>query len=122
MVRAVLQRLEREGLLDDLRFARLWVMARRARRGFGTDRLRRELWARGVNREVVEEALQLVQGEDEAVLAEQLARARLRAYRGLEAKVAARRLSAYLMRRGFPSSTIASVLRRMGLLDPPSGG
>lgn len=118
----MLQRLEQEGLLDDLQFARLWVMSRRATRRFGVGRLRQELLAKGVGREAAEEALQLVQGEDETELAERLARARLRVYRGLEAKVAARRLGAYLARRGFSSSTIASVLRRVELPDPsPSG-
>jgi regulatory protein len=121
MVRAIQQRLEREGLLDDLRFAQLWAKSRRARRGLGVDRLRKELLARGVRREVIEEALRAVREEDEVELAERLAGARLRTYRGLEPRVAARRLGAYLARRGFPWATVVSVLRRVGLLDPSSG-
>lgn len=121
-VRAVQRRLEREGLLDDLRFARLWVTSRRARRGLGFARLRKELLARGVSREVAEEALRAIREEDEAELAERLADARLRAYRGLKPEVAARRLGAYLARRGFPWTTVLSVLRRKGLLDPSSEG
>jgi regulatory protein len=46
-----------QGHLDDLRFARLLVQDKRELAEWGADRIRRTLLARGVEREVVDEAL-----------------------------------------------------------------
>jgi regulatory protein len=46
-----------QGHLDDLRFARLFVQDKRELDEWGADRIRRTLLGRGVDRDVVEEAL-----------------------------------------------------------------
>lgn len=56
-VEALLDRLEQEGALSDLRFARSWVR-HRAGRGLGPTRIRSELRQRGVAPEVVARAFQ----------------------------------------------------------------
>ncbi len=114
VVAEVVLALEREGLVDDRRFAEQWVRARRAARLLGTFRLRAELLRRGVARETVEAALQSAPADDEAV-AEELARLRLARYRHLPADKAARRLAGYLARRGFGTGAVLRALRAAGL-------
>jgi regulatory protein len=54
---AVIAELRREHLLDDERFAELFVADQRALQSWGSDRIRRGLLARGVDRELAERAL-----------------------------------------------------------------
>lgn len=57
LVETALARLTELGYLDDLAFARAWVESRDRARPRGEAALRRELYARGVPREVIDEAL-----------------------------------------------------------------
>src|SRR5436305_4032702 len=52
-----LEVLTEEGSVGDARFARLFVQDKRELEGWGRDRIRQGLLARGVDRELVEEAL-----------------------------------------------------------------
>ncbi|HTP22529.1 MAG TPA: regulatory protein RecX [Solirubrobacteraceae bacterium] len=51
------QALVEDGHLDDARFARLFVQDKRELDGWGADRIRRALLARGVGRAVIDDAL-----------------------------------------------------------------
>jgi regulatory protein len=113
-VARVLVELEEQGLLDDERFARLWAESRRNARGFGALRIRRELREKGVPHDVIERVVKETERDEDAG-AETLARLRLRAYAGLDRKAAARRLSAFLARRGFRDRSVIRALRRVGL-------
>lgn len=113
VVRDVLTKLENAGLVDDTRFAEAWVRGRIALRPSGALRLRRELWQKGVAREVVEQTLAVtLSALDEEELAMQVARARRQRYRTLPPRIAARRLAAVLHRRGFAAGVTASVIRQ----------
>lgn len=102
VVEAAVGQLVDVGALDDAAFARLWVEDRGERRGYGTARLRRELYRRKVPDEIAEEALAALDGRDDAQTARELAKKR---YATLPAKLepaaVARRLHAYLVRRGY---------------------
>ena len=52
-----LARLREDGYLDDERYARLYVEDKRGLEQWGAERIRRDLTARGVDRELVEAAL-----------------------------------------------------------------
>jgi regulatory protein len=54
---AAIQELSEQGVLDDARFARLFVEDKRTLEHWGSDRIRRGLESRGIERELVEEAL-----------------------------------------------------------------
>lgn len=56
--------LREQGAVDDARFARLFVQDKRELEQWGTERIRRGLLARGVERELVEQAL-IGAGEEE---------------------------------------------------------
>lgn len=114
IVSATVTRLESDGLLDDVRFAKAWIAGRLAVRPSGAVRLRRELQQKGVPRDIIEETLRAGLSEaDERAHAVALAQARLRRYRREPRDVAVRRLAGVLQRRGFSSNAIASALREV---------
>lgn len=97
-VEEALTRLEEIGELDDARFARRYAEDKRELSGWGAERIREALEARGVGSAAVEAAV-----EDSAD--EELARAvRLLASRGeqLDHDAARNRALAFLTRRGYP--------------------
>ena len=128
---AVIERFLEVGLLDDEAFARAWVASRSGSRGLARARLRRELQAKGVDDGVIERAIAQVDDEAEFTRAMALAAQRMRVLQGsrfgvhdegdesVEARDRAmlrraglhRRLSAYLMRRGYPAATAMQVSR-----------
>ncbi len=113
LIDEVLTKLENAGLVDDARFAEAWVMGRIALRPSGAVRLRRELWQKGVAREVVDQTLSAALSPlDEEELAMRVAQARRQRYRTLPPRIAARRLAAVLHRRGFAAGVTASVIRQ----------
>jgi regulatory protein len=114
IVAATIARLESDGLLDDMRFAKAWVAGRLAVRPSGAARLRRELQQKGVPREIIEEVLRAdLSDADERAQAVGLAQARARRYRNEPRDVAFRRLAGVLRRRGFSSNAIAAALREV---------
>lgn len=107
---AVLDRMEEVGLVDDRGFARDWVESRQSRRQLSRSAMRRELSAKGVDRDHIDEALAEVDDTDELGAARALAEKKARAMSKLEPQVRYRRLAGALARRGFPSHVTAQVL------------
>ena len=68
--------LREQGYLDDTRFARLFAEDRRNLDGWGSERIRRSLSERGVDRELIEDTLAADTGEDELGRAVELLRRR----------------------------------------------
>ena len=64
---AVTEELVEHGYLDDARFARLFVEDKRMLEQWGSERIRRALMIRGVDRELADAALVAAGGEGEAV-------------------------------------------------------
>ena len=106
----VLDRLEAVGLVDDEKLARDWVESRQARRHLSRSALRRELQAKGVNRDDIEAALEQVSRDDELRAARALAGKKLDAMAGLGHDMKRRRVAGALARRGFSSDVISRVL------------
>ena len=77
----VLDRFGEVGLIDDAAFARAWVTSRQAGRGLARRALKAELRAKGVDGEDAEQALALVDDEDERTSARRLVHVRGRSAR-----------------------------------------
>ena len=110
VVASALDRLERAGLVDDRAFARFWAENRLRHRPRSPRMIVAELASLGVPAETAREA---VQGVDEAQLALRAGRRYLAHVRGLEFPEFARRLGAYLARRGFSHEVSASTVRAL---------
>lgn len=87
--------------------------SRQRRRNLSRRALRAELVRKGIEREVIDEAVSAVDPEDEYAAALELARSRARRLEGLEPQVRYRRLAGALARRGFSGSLIARVTREV---------
>ena len=115
---AALERATEVGAIDDAAFARAWVTDRGQRRGYGVPRLRRELARRGVPDPIAEEALDALADRDPLAVASELARERFRRLPAtLEPEAVARRLSTFLMRRGYDQGLSRRVAITVSGLD-----
>jgi regulatory protein len=112
-VEAAIADLEEVGLVDDERFARELAEAKR-RRGMGRRAGLAALRAKGVDREIAEQAMGEVNPEDEADRAYELAIGRLERLQSLPPDVAYRRAVAFLVRRGFEPIIASTAVRRAG--------
>ncbi|SEN38864.1 recombination regulator RecX [Actinacidiphila rubida] len=107
----VLERFEDVGLIDDQAFANAWVESRHRGRGLARRALARELHHRGVDAELVTEAVELLDSEQEEATARELVGRRLRSTRGLERDKRIRRLAGMLARKGYSEGLALRVVR-----------
>jgi regulatory protein len=110
VIEAVIERLERAGLLDDEAFARFWVENREQFGPRGTRALRYELRQKGVPDEIIQETIADL---DEGDAAYHAALKRLRRYAQADEQTFRKRLGDYLVRRGFAYHTVRDVLDRL---------
>ena len=112
-VEAELDRLRRVGLLDDAAFAARLIDRLRERKGLGDQAIRSTLRGRLVPQDVIDVVL-AEQAEDEETTADRLqdaANDRARKLGSLTFTVAERRLTAYLMRKGYSGSSVRTAVR-----------
>ncbi|HJS28148.1 MAG TPA: RecX family transcriptional regulator [Anaerolineales bacterium] len=109
-IQATLDRLRKAELVDDRRFARDWVSNRAEFNPRGIRGLRYELRSKKINDDLIEEVLQDV---DEENLAYQFATRKASAFRNIDRGRFFAKLNGLLARRGFSSSVIVSVSRRV---------
>ncbi|SCK49635.1 regulatory protein [Streptomyces sp. WMMB 322] len=108
----VLSRFEEAGLIDDVAFADAWVESRHHSRGLARRALARELRTKGVEPQVVENAVGQLDAEREAETARALVERKLRSTRGLDREKRIRRLAGMLARRGYGEGLALHVVRR----------
>ncbi|MGY1814692.1 regulatory protein RecX [Blastococcus sp. SYSU D00820] len=108
---AVLDRFGEVGLIDDAAFARAWVTSRQSGRGLARRALKAELRAKGVDGEVAEEAVALVDDQDEWDAARRLVARRVGGLRRVDRATAQRRLVGMLARKGYGGGLAAIVVR-----------
>lgn len=116
----VLDRLRGYGYLDDERLAEQLVTGKLARKGLGRAGMARELRQRGLDSDIIDDALESTDAS-EFDLALELATKRARSLSDLDPEVARRRLYGYLGRRGFSGSIVSQVVH-LALQPPTSSG
>lgn len=107
------ERLEDVGLLDDDELARTLVRTLIERKGLGRTAVRAELTRRRIDAEIISDALDEYfedEGVDELTRARELAIKRAPQLRSLDPETARRRLGAFLMRKGYSGSIVASAV------------
>jgi regulatory protein len=104
VVERTLARLRQRRHADDTRFARSWVQNRTDFRPRGRRALAWELQRKGISSEIVQSALAKI---DEAALAHQAGLKKARQLMAADWQEFRKKVSAYLARRGFPTSMIA---------------
>ena len=110
VIEETLERLRKEGLVNDDQFAQDWVENRSTFRPRSRRMLAMELRQKGLNDESMQSALEDV--NDEA-LAYEAAQKRAARFEGLEWIDFRKKLTGFLARRGFPYSVITPVVSRI---------
>ncbi len=113
-VDAAMRRLNAVGLVDDEAYVAAYVRDRMTHRPMGVRRMIRELYLKGISREVADKVIEeVLQGEntDERALAERVVEKKRRTLsRAGEERVLRRRLRNHLIRRGFDGPVVRDVL------------
>ena len=110
IAQAILDRFEEVHLIDDASFARAFAHDRRLSRGLSKSALKRELNQAGVAAQLIEDALEPIEPDDELELAITLVRKRWNSVASLPWESRQRRLAGFLGRRGFGGSIIGSAI------------
>ena len=110
VITEVLDRYDEVGIIDDAAFARAWVSSRHAGRGLARRVLAGELRQRGVAGDLVGEALETLDAEQEAATARTLVDRKLRTATGPPDAVF-RRLVGMLARKGYPAGLAISAVK-----------
>lgn len=111
-VEMVIYKLQRENLLDDADFARQWVESRQHHK-LGRSRIAQELRRKGVSQEEAEEAMSIIEDDDQlagAVALAQKAAARIKP--GEDMRKASSRIAAMLARRGYSWDIAKEAIRQ----------
>lgn len=108
---AVMERLDRLGVLDDREFARFWLDNRQRFRPRGTRALRVEMRRKGLDTEVIEEALATI--DDEYALACEAGARKVRSFESLPEDEFRRKMLAFLQRRGFGYDVAAEATKTL---------
>lgn len=111
VARAILDKFEDAGLVDDAEFARAWVQSRQRSKGLSSRVLAMELRRKGVDDEIAREALDELDPEAEVEAAHALVQAKLRTMGGLDETTKVRRLTGLLARKGYSPQIAFDVVR-----------
>jgi len=109
-ISAEVERLEAVGLIDDMALAQNLVGTLQERKGYGRQAVAAELTRRLIAPAAIEYALDLIDTGDELARAREVAIKRAGQLRGYDRDTAVRRLSGYLMRRGYSGSTLRAAV------------
>jgi regulatory protein len=110
VIRSTIEKLKSYDLVNDHEFATAWIKERLAYKPRGRRLLRQELWKKGIQKDVIDRAVEeLCRDENQSAL--KVLKKAERRYRNLEPKVARRRMMGLLTRRGFSYETIKEALK-----------
>ena len=107
----VLGRFAEVGIVDDALFAGMWVSSRHRGKGLAGRALSQELRRKGVDDDVIRDAVGQLDPDEEAATARSLVRRKLPDTRGLPADARVRRLAGMLARKGYAPGLAFQVVR-----------
>jgi regulatory protein len=112
VIAAEVERLEGVGLIDDAALAETLVRTRRERKGLGRQALMSELKRRHIDQEIIHAALDTEDSDQDAEQerANELAEKKARALSSYDQETAKRRLTGFLMRKGYSSSVVQTAI------------
>lgn len=105
---------KKRGLLDDAKFAKMWLADRMNLKPMGKLKLRQELKEKGISEFDIDDTFESAKNEiDEYESARKLAQNRLRQMKGLHELTMKRRLAGFLSRRGFSYDAVIKVVNEV---------
>lgn len=101
VIEALIEKLKKRDLVNDLRFAREWTDARRKSRKKGINAIKAELFQKGIAREIIEEVLNAESEISEEFLAIQALEKKLPLWRNIPEMEYKQKALRFLMGKGF---------------------
>lgn len=112
IISKVITEAEENGLINDKKYAFAYASDRMNFYKSGRNLIKMKLMQKGVDKELIDKALEnTFRGVDEYKQALDIAKRRARTYKKLDEKVMARRLTSYIVRRGFTFDTALRVTK-----------
>jgi regulatory protein len=111
LVDQMIDRFIEVGLIDDLSLAKDFTEVAVTRKSKAKSVIARELRAKHFPQEAIDAAISEIDSDSELEAAKKLAETRFRQLMKLEPEVRTRRLSSYLMRKGYSSSVVWAAVR-----------
>ena len=112
IIEDVISLLKEKNIIDDLKFARLWVESRMRLSPKGDMLIKKELREKGIELSIIEKALS-EKKEDEGSIVKALAEKKLSSLRKLPREKARKRLFDFLARRGFDFDVINDTISEL---------
>ncbi|HHV45848.1 MAG TPA: hypothetical protein GXX53_02900 [Tissierellia bacterium] len=98
-------------LIDDIAFAKNFMMDKSNINKYGPERIRYELYMRGISKDIIDEVLEGY--GDEYSIALDLAKKKIKSYKGNDRNAIYRKLGTFLQSKGFSYECISKVLREL---------
>jgi regulatory protein len=116
VIEETLRRLSEQSYIDDRQFAKLWTEHRIQSQRKGKAYIRQELLQKGVDRELVQEALQGIDPDDELSSALEIGSKKWRQTSGQPIE-RQRKTMAFLLRRGFSADVVQQAVRKLNEIN-----
>lgn len=100
--------LKRQGLVNDLEFAKNWLEARSKKKGLRV--IKRELFQKGIDREIIEEVIGGQSMENSELVARKLIDKKLERWKNLPPMELKKKAIDFLLRRGFDYAQVKSIV------------
>lgn len=114
-IELTLKKLEEYGYIDDLGFASGWTKAKMNIKPMGKRMMARELYQKGISRDIIEKALEQVDETEEEQAALILAKKYIKRYEKLQGKERLYKIGQALARRGFEWELIQRVCNKLNI-------
>jgi len=98
-------------LIDDIAFAKNFMMDKSNINKYGPERIRYELYMRGISKDIIDEVLE--DYGDEYSIALDLAKKKVKSYKGNDRNAIYRKLGTFLQSKGFSYECISRILREL---------
>ncbi len=113
IIQDVIDIMERYGYVNDSFYAEEWIQSRIKSKPKGKIALRQELARKGIDKTIIEDALNQAFDESrESDMALELARRKVNSYSKDDPAVARRKLQSFLLRRGFSYETVRNAIEQ----------
>ena len=113
IVDEVIESFKKKGLIDDIKFAKLFAESRVYSRPLGKKQLEMDLKKKGLSGELVKKTIDDLKDYNEKEIVLTMAQKRLEAMKGISKEKKKMRLYGFLKRRGFGSEAIFSVMNEV---------
>ncbi len=110
LIKHTYDRLQKEGSIDDYKFASWWVDQRLTFRLHGPQMIRYELIKKGVAKEIIDKALLVINSQKLAISIKSIIEKKVKLYSHLPPMKLKQKLYSYLARRGFDFSMIKNTI------------